>query len=78
MKLWLIIMLWGEIGAFAGPVPNNDMVLCVQEADKMLAQIEEGMDAAGGSIFLNGLRLTMDDVVISCQVRSERPEIGGR
>jgi hypothetical protein len=76
MKLWLLLVAFGQVGGTWGPLPY-DMDQCQRHASDMIAEIHEGM-AAKPDVLLAGKAVTPADINTYCIEADERPELGSR
>lgn len=73
MKLWMIMTLFGNIGAVAGPLPY-DMEECLFRVSIRQATVESMWDP-DNAIF-KGRIVTPDDIEYKCVLQNERPQLG--
>ncbi|MET3924589.1 hypothetical protein [Devosia sp. 2618] len=74
MKLWLLLVAFGDIGATWGPLPY-DMAACHSRAAEMIAEIHAGM-AANPHVRLDGAVIMPADINAYCVEAEDRPELG--
>jgi hypothetical protein len=76
MKLWLLLVAFGQVGGTWGPLPC-DMKECQRQASEMIAEIDEGM-AAKPDVLLAGKAISLAYINTYCIEADERPELGSR
>lgn len=78
MKLWLVILIFGEIAATVGPLPY-DMQECVWRAADLAREADE-IFASGrmDDQLVKGKHVTRSDLVHECRYAVIRPREPGR
>jgi hypothetical protein len=74
LKLFLIVMVWGQVGISVGPLPDA-MPDCLTIASQRLSAIQAGFGTRD-VIEQNGKLIWKSDIVIGCGYFPEQPAGG--
>ncbi len=73
MKLWMIITIFGQIGAVAGPLPYNEEE-CLFRASIRQEAVHEFYDPANAPKY-EGRIVTPNDIEYKCVWNVKRPQL---
>lgn len=74
MDLWLVLVVFGNVGGSWGPLPY-DMAECQSRSADMIADIRAGM-AEHPDVLLKGRTPTPADISAHCIEADDRPVLG--
>ncbi len=74
MKLWMLIVIFGQVTGTVGPLPY-DMDECWSRIDDMRLNMAADQ-SEGRTAIIDGRMATPDDITLTCARIDNRPELG--
>lgn len=75
MKIFIVLLLFGEVGGTWGPIPAS-MDWCVNHSAEFIEIINNGYESGNPPLMYDGREVPLSEMTIGCVELKDRPDLG--